>query len=129
MLFRSAPLTEERVQSNWVGSLKAKPAGLTTEARARGGRQPRFDLSLLEAIQRVIVDLTKDGILPSSPRIWDWLREQGHEDNPYEFDPLISGCDIMYVNGDTLHFQDQVGNQRERKRRSLARIIHDCHRI
>ena len=98
-------------------------SGLTADARSRGGSRSMQNPWLLEAIQRIVDMLDKDGIPPTSTAIWTWLCENALKDEHYEFDPLILGCDLLYVVGDELNFSDQQGNPHSRKRRSLERYM------
>ncbi len=105
----------------WLNPTPAVSPGARDKAPAKGRSKPRLNPWLQDAIQRIVGMLRGDGIQPTSAAIWDWLCDNGQEDNRYEFDPVIEGCDYLYVDGDTLHFQNHVGNQLTRKRRSFDR--------
>ena len=114
-------LSEEDAR-DWIAN-NLTQRGLTADARSRGGSRSRQLPWLKEAIQRIVDMLEKDGTPPTLTAIWSWLRENAPLDQPYEFDPPILGCDYLYVDGDELSFEDQAGNRRTRKRRSLERYM------
>ena len=93
---------------------EAVPGGLTADARSKGGSRSMRNPWLIEAIQRIADMLTDDGIRPTSRAIWNWLCDNAQPNAPYEFDPVIRGCDVLYVDGDTLSCKDQEGNVRSR---------------
>ncbi len=102
---------------------EAVPGGLTKRARSKGGARPKQNPWLKEAIRRIADMLTKDGIPPTSPEIWNWLCNNAQSTAPYEFDPPILGCDYLYVEDDMLSCKDQEGKVRNWKRRSLERYL------
>jgi hypothetical protein len=121
----SAPPTEKQKRELLPRSLKAKPSGLTKEQRSKGGSQPKVNLELLDAMQRILTML--DGgagtHLLSAAMVWEWLCENALVHEPFEFEPVIDGCDYLYVDGDVLHFRDLNGKQYELKRRALDPYI------
>ncbi len=100
---------------------EAVPSGLTADTRSKGGSHSKQNRWLLEAFQRIADMLTDDGIQPTSPAIWNWVCDNAQSNAPHEFDPIIPGCDLLYVDGDELIFTDQEGNRKSRTRRSLER--------
>ena len=102
---------------------KPAPKCLTSTARSKGGQKSRRNPWLQEAITRIVDMLETDETRTSLPAVWDWLCENAPPGGAYAFEPPISGCDLLYVEGDKLSFADQEGNRQTLARRSLERYI------
>ena len=98
-------------------------SGLTASARSKGGSQSRRNPWLQDALGRIVVMLEGAGTPATFPAVWEWLEENSTPEAPYEFDPPISGCDYLYVDGDELSFKDQDGTVTILRRRSLERYM------
>ena len=99
------------------------PKGLTNAARSRGGKRSRHNPWLEEGIARIVEMLVADGTPPTHPAVWNWLCDNALHDEPYAFEPPISGCDFLYVSGGKLCFKDQNGNHKALMRKSLERYM------
>ena len=106
-----------------AGDTEAAPGRLTRGARSKGGSRSRRNPWLQEALERIIVMLEEAGTPATFPAVWGWLGKNTTPNSPYEFDPPVSGCDYLYVDGDELSFRDQDGKVTTLKRRSLERYM------
>ncbi len=102
---------------------EAPPKGLTNAARSKGGKRSRHNPWLEEGIARIVDMLVADGTPPTHPAVWNWLCDNALHDEPYAFEPPISGCDFLYISGDKLCFRDQNGNHQALARKSLERYM------
>lgn len=98
-------------------------AGLTKAARQKGGRQPKYNQALQEAVGRFRDKIEPGGERLTLSKLKDWIRQNASPNEQYSFEPPIPNCDDLYIDGSRLIWKDRHGRERDCALRSLERYI------
>ena len=104
-------------------SSEAPDTGLTKAARQKGGRQPKYNQALQEAVGRFRDKIEPGGERLTLSKLKDWIRQNASPNEQYSFEPPIPNCDDLYIDGSRLIWKDRHGRERDCALRSLERYI------
>ena len=99
--------------------------GLNQNARRKGGKRPKYNRALQEAISRLRQQIGDDREKMTLPTLKDWFWQNASYEERFSFEPPIPNCDELYIDdGEKLVWTDRDGRERSLGMRSLERYIH-----
>ena len=101
---------------------------LTDHEREKGGKRSKINEALQQALNRIAADLSEQGKRITRGFLRDWVTEKTPqnefgESEPYSFDPLISNCDDLYIDGSKLVWKDRESREHDNNLKNLDRYI------
>ncbi len=89
------------------------------DAGREGGRQPKHNQGLQEAVNELVSRLKQAGILPTAKTLLDYVRENASPKLGEGLQLDTSHCDDIYVDGNKLVWKDGDGTEQWITQRSL----------